>query len=91
MELGQRAIYHATFRDAASGGTVSGEGPDCAAGWRGATAGGTRGNAAWRALECVPTCSESSARLLLCSARHVVASALPNCVPPDDHQLGETA
>lgn len=24
VELGQRAIYHATFRDAASGGTVSG-------------------------------------------------------------------
>lgn len=26
VELGQRSIYHATFRDAASGGTVSGEG-----------------------------------------------------------------
>ena len=25
IELGQRAIYHATFRDAVSGGTVSGE------------------------------------------------------------------
>ena len=25
VELGQRSIYHATFRDAASGGTVSGE------------------------------------------------------------------
>ena len=25
MELGRRAIYHATFRDAVSGGTVSGE------------------------------------------------------------------
>lgn len=24
-ELGRRAIYHATFRDAVSGGTVSGE------------------------------------------------------------------
>ena len=25
IELGRRAIYHATFRDAVSGGTVSGE------------------------------------------------------------------
>ena len=25
IELGQRSIYHATFRDAVSGGTVSGE------------------------------------------------------------------
>lgn len=25
IELGRRAIYHATFRDCASGGTVSGE------------------------------------------------------------------
>ena len=25
VELGQRSIYHATFRDAVSGGTVSGE------------------------------------------------------------------
>ncbi len=25
IELGRRSIYHATFRDAVSGGTVSGE------------------------------------------------------------------
>ena len=29
VELGQRSIYHATFRDAVSGGTVSGELQHC--------------------------------------------------------------
>ena len=28
VELGQRSIYHATFRDAVSGGTVSGKPPN---------------------------------------------------------------
>lgn len=40
IELGQRSIYHATFRDAASGGTVSGE---CCSGQAGRNEGGALG------------------------------------------------
>lgn len=45
IELGQRSIYHATFRDAASGGTVSGERSQRTPAGTGGPAGKSRGSA----------------------------------------------